>query len=72
MHHNPGHKMDRKLLSMRPATRLTCVWLPTTDPRSPLTCVWQRARTTKPASLSSAVEEGAQPSSAAQGETQCA
>jgi hypothetical protein len=62
---------DRKLLSMRPATRLTCVWLPTHDPRSPFTCVWQRARATKPASLSSPAEERAQPSSA-QGEKQCA
>ena len=67
MHHNT----DRKLLSMRPATRLTCVWLPTNDPRSPFTCVWQRARATKPASLSSPAEESAQPSSA-QGEKQCA
>jgi hypothetical protein len=68
MHHNT----DRKLLSMRPATRLTCVWLPTNDPRSPFTCVWQRARATKPATLSSPAEESAQPSSAAQGEKQCA
>jgi hypothetical protein len=50
-------KTDHNLLSMRPATRLTCVWLPTNDPRSPLTRVWQHARTDKPAPLSSIPEE---------------
>jgi hypothetical protein len=65
-------KTDRKLLSIRPAGRLTCVWLPTNDPRSPLTCVWQHARTHKPASLSSPTEERTQPSSASEGGKRCA
>jgi hypothetical protein len=49
----------RKLLSIRPATRLTCVWLPGNDPRSPLTCVWHSARAHRPAPLSSIAEESA-------------
>jgi hypothetical protein len=74
---NTDRTTDRKLLSMRPATRLTCVWLPTHDPRAPLTCVWQSARTRKPASPSSRMEERAQPSSASpssasQGGQRCA
>jgi hypothetical protein len=56
MARNSDHKTDRKLLSIRPAGRLTCIWLPSNDPRSPLTCVWQHARTHRPAPLSSATE----------------
>jgi hypothetical protein len=47
------HTTNRTLLSIRPATRLTCVWLRTTDPHAPLTCVWQRARTPNSAAPSS-------------------
>jgi hypothetical protein len=47
------HTTNRTLLPTRPATRLTCVWLRTTDPQAPLTCVWQRPRTPNSASPSS-------------------
>ena len=39
------HTTNRKLHSIRPTTRLSCIWLRTTDPQAPLTCVWQSART---------------------------
>lgn len=32
--------MQSKLLSVRPAGPLTCVWIATTNRNSPLTCVW--------------------------------
>jgi hypothetical protein len=35
--------MQSKLLSVRPAGPLTCVWIATTNRNSPLTCVWIHA-----------------------------
>jgi hypothetical protein len=63
-------KTSHKLLSIRPANRLTCVWLSGSDPRSPLTCVWRHPRTQKLTSLSSPTEERAQIN--AQGGQRCA
>jgi hypothetical protein len=70
--YNTDYNTDRKLLSIRPAGRLTCLWLPSNDPRSPLTCVWQPARSTRPATPSVSKEEILRSSSAPQGGKRCA
>jgi hypothetical protein len=42
--------MNNKPLTIRKAGRLTCVWVPTGDIRTPLACVWVKADTFHPAS----------------------
>ena len=32
--------MFNKILAFRKASRLTCAWVATGNPRNPLTCVW--------------------------------
>jgi hypothetical protein len=32
--------MTNKILTLTKAGRLTCVWVPTGNPRNPLVCVW--------------------------------
>ena len=70
MARNTDYKTGRKLLSILPTTRLTCVWLPGNAPGLPLTCVWQQPRTHRPAPLSSITEESAHAN--AQGDKRCA
>jgi hypothetical protein len=42
--------MNNKLLAIRKAHRMTGVWVPTGDIRTPLACVWVEADTFHPAS----------------------
>ena len=52
--------MQSKLLSVRPAGPLTCVWIATTNRNAPLTCVWIQAEHNiagRASSTSSAAEE---------------
>jgi hypothetical protein len=37
--------MNNKLLTIRKTGRLTCVWVPTGNIRTPLACVWVEADT---------------------------
>jgi hypothetical protein len=35
--------MNNTLLTTRKTGRMTCVWVPTGNPRTPLACVWKDA-----------------------------
>ena len=58
--------MTNKILTLRKAGRLTCTWVPTGNPRTPLACVWidtagTSARTSSPEAVSSNANSGRLP-----------
>ncbi len=43
--------MTRKMMNLRPAPPMTCVWRLTGDSRTPLACVWTAVESINPARI---------------------
>jgi hypothetical protein len=49
--------MKKNLYLVQKPVSLTCRWLPTGDPTTPLACVWTKSNTAQPASIASSPDE---------------